>query len=707
MAGELRFRRSYADPAGGSVPLVFNDSGESGAGFGALDVEVRIGGLAGAELVGVGALAAEVRLGGFAGAELAGLGELAAVVRLTAEGAWDYDVNMWRGPMAQSAADFQHGAPVGRAARLPLSRVDALVRPVALAVAAGEARTPETALAWRRQGSLETHPAVVLGPGERTAVETATPWRATTRIHRDRRAVWRDGASQAISAETPWIQLSTRWTETEAPWRTGQPRARDGRSGSRVGRRLGPETVIPWRQAVRPMGVRPASPVQPPPGFASTNTLLFVGPVLPGNRLIFARLYRHAIPIRRVYLVLHDVSLVRLPDRIPIESVGFTLAWDMDRRDIAFSATVLGAASLDAVLPDSDGMPVVLEAAMDGYVFHVLVEDWDEDRQARKRGIGIKGRSLSARLGAPYVLPTSRTSTQDRTAQQLAAEELPLTGWALGWTAPDWLVPAGAFSVSNQTPIQALQTLAAAAGAIVVPAKAGQALTVQPRYPVLPWNYAGTQPDLVIPESALTHMKRRNAIPTQANTVYLQGGEIGGLLARVLLTGSAGDRLLPMMQDNLLTHVDAARGLGERLLAGQWRQPEVRSVTLPVDGSMFPLMEIGQLAQIDLDSGPVFGIVNGVSLTVAMNKGLSVRQTLTLGEDTPNVWAQFARLLPQDPLLVGTVAAVHGDGTVSVTLVGGGTRRVRGTATAGQSVYIRSGRIDGPAPGLPSYDIEI
>ena len=50
------------------------------------------------------------------------------------------------------------------------------------------------------------------------------------------------------------------------------------------------------------------------------------------------------------------------------------------------------------------------------------------------------------------------------------------------------------------------------------------------------------------------------------------------------------------------------------------------------------------------------GIINAVGLEVSMSdRAVTVLQTLTIGETTPNAWARFKRLLPGDPLLVGTV----------------------------------------------------
>jgi hypothetical protein len=38
----------------------------------------------------------------------------------------------------------------------------------------------------------------------------------------------------------------------------------------------------------------------------------------------------------------------------------------------------------------------------------------------------------------------------------------------------------------------------------------------------------------------------------------------------------------------------------------------------------------------------------------------------------PNLWRQFEDLLPDSPLLLGTVATHHTDGTVTVELLDGG-----------------------------------
>lgn len=73
----------------------------------------------------------------------------------------------------------------------------------------------------------------------------------------------------------------------------------------------------------------------------------------------------------------------------------------------------------------------------------------------------------------------------------------------------------------------------------------------------------------------------------------------------------------------------------------------------------------------------------------------------------PNLWRQFEDLLPDSPLLLGTVATHHADGTVTVELLDGGLLRVTGNGSVGDRVFVRDGRVTGDAPILPTVEIEI
>lgn len=67
---------------------------------------------------------------------------------------------------------------------------------------------------------------------------------------------------------------------------------------------------------------------------------------------------------------------------------------------------------------------------------------------------------------------------------------------------------------------------------------------------------------------------------------------------------------------------------------------------------------------------------------------------------TYNPYKELLGLLPARPLHIGTVLAV-GSGIAHVELPGGAVVQARGSATAGQKVYVRDGAIEGVAPSLP------
>ncbi|CQR43727.1 hypothetical protein THICB3330019 [Thiomonas sp. CB3] len=416
------------------------------------------------------------------------------------------------------------------------------------------------------------------------------------------------------------------------------------------------------------------------------------------------------IPIQRAYLMLHDISVMRLPDNLAIPASDVAIGIDADSWAWSFSARLNGKTALDAVQPDANGVPVTLEIALDGYLFHVLVEDWSEDRRFGNRSISVKGRGLSAQLAAPYLLTTSGSTTADMTLQQVLNAHLPIgSGWTIAWAAgtPDWLVPAGAWTWADQSAISAIFAACNGVGLTVFPDTATQTLTIQPRYPVLPWDFAAATPQITVPDAAITELGRRNSPPSQANAAFVYGGNVGGILARVYRTGTAGDKALAPAQHPLLTHLDGARLLGSRLLAGQVQQPDVRSLTFPFGGS-FGMAQRGALLEAQIGAIATRGIINSVQIaTQRTDQGIKIRQTVTIGEDTPNVWAGFSRLMPQDALRLATVQATFADATATVQYPSGGTQRVRNPtgAASGASVYVRGGRIDGTAPSLAQSDI--
>lgn len=69
-----------------------------------------------------------------------------------------------------------------------------------------------------------------------------------------------------------------------------------------------------------------------------------------------------------------------------------------------------------------------------------------------------------------------------------------------------------------------------------------------------------------------------------------------------------------------------------------------------------------------------------------------------------NLYRKFRALIPDAPLLVGTVVATT---PLRVELPDGTQIPARGEASLGDRVFVRDGAIEGPAPDFPLTAIEV
>lgn len=69
-----------------------------------------------------------------------------------------------------------------------------------------------------------------------------------------------------------------------------------------------------------------------------------------------------------------------------------------------------------------------------------------------------------------------------------------------------------------------------------------------------------------------------------------------------------------------------------------------------------------------------------------------------------NLYRKFRELIPEAPLLVGTVLS---DSPARIQLPDGTQIAARGEATLGQAVFVRDGVIEGAAPALPTVLIDV
>lgn len=71
-----------------------------------------------------------------------------------------------------------------------------------------------------------------------------------------------------------------------------------------------------------------------------------------------------------------------------------------------------------------------------------------------------------------------------------------------------------------------------------------------------------------------------------------------------------------------------------------------------------------------------------------------------------NIWEQFQSLKRTAPTNVGTVVSAVGAGRFEVEEIGGQPVVVTGSASVGQRVFFRDGKIEGTAPDLPVQVVE-
>jgi hypothetical protein len=253
-------------------------------------------------------------------------------------------------------------------------------------------------------------------------------------------------------------------------------------------------------------------------------------------------------------------------------------------------------------------------------------------------------------LAEPYAAKRSFTSTAPITARQLAQNELSRvslgadagsnsnTGFTLDWNLVDWLIPAGAVSFDNQSPIAVINRVADSAGGFVQAHPALKKLVVSSRVPrttsgdLLPpwmWNKQDATNALAatLPLQALRTLNIRSQDKAVHNAVYVSG-ERTGVTAFVKRSGTAGEAQAPMVVDALITHADAARALGTSVLAQTGRQAVV-SLEMPLWPTL-GVLPVGKLIEVASSSESWRAQVQGVGISAQWQDALTVRQTVEL-----------------------------------------------------------------------------
>ncbi len=336
--------------------------------------------------------------------------------------------------------------------------------------------------------------------------------------------------------------------------------------------------------------------------------------------------------IREVYLFMPNITLYRLPDGAEFEASQCVWSTDRDSWGWTFTANVKRDADLAIIKPTSNG-PVEIGCEINGHTFTALVESYGRTRQHGNTRYTISGRSRTAWLSDPYAPQRSKALTAAYSAAALAEQELQNTGFSLQWNAQDWLIPAGAYSYENLTPIGAIKRLAEAAGYMLQSHPELKQLIVSPRYRVDPhkWTDPATALDAILPADLITQEGGSFTTRPAYNRAIVTGGPNGGVIVTVTCDGTAGDVLAPMTTDDLITHSDAGYQRGRTLIAegGTWEEMSI-TIMLTQQGQAPGLLLPGHIVEIQDTAETYPVIIDGTSITAtSSDTEIKVRQQLS------------------------------------------------------------------------------
>ena len=335
------------------------------------------------------------------------------------------------------------------------------------------------------------------------------------------------------------------------------------------------------------------------------------------------------IPVRRTYVVLNTASLVRVSNNLSLPVRSMQVSIDADSMHWTWSAS-LPLSALADLEPDAPGSPVELRATANGVGWLLRLERVRESERFGSASLDIGGRGVSAEIGSPAWPVVSHVNAAMRNAQQLAGDALTSNGvaigWALDWQCADWVVPAGVWVFSG-TPLDAVATIAAAAGAYVQPARDARMLRVLPRYPVAPWAWASVTPDVVLPADVVVSRGEERVSRSAYDHVYVTG-QAGGKMVRVERSGAALVAPAPTVVDPLICHADPGRGRGLAILGNTG---DIRLITLESPVLESSVIETGALLEFSRNGQGRRGLVRSLSVSANVGSGrepVIVRQTV-------------------------------------------------------------------------------
>lgn len=346
------------------------------------------------------------------------------------------------------------------------------------------------------------------------------------------------------------------------------------------------------------------------------------------------------IPVaRRVYIIMNDVQVVRLPDGTPIEVLSVDLSASVDAWCWSVRMELADPSQIALLKPDSNG-PKIVQITMNSYVWTAIIEGRDRSREHANSAITVTGRSQTALLSDTYTPTRSMVFTDPLSAQQLANREITdrVLPFTVDWRGLDWVVPGGVWYYQDAAPIDVISQIAAARGAVLQSAPGDAQLIVQSRYPVSPWQWSAAVADVALPSDWITGDSAQQQSKPMYDAVIIAGQQ-QGVLAKITRQASAGQTFAPQVVDQLIVTPEVATERGRNVLADRGIQEQVNmdiplfppgTITAGMSGLYAPLL----LVDVQDPTDPWQGQTVGVSISARRggpdSKALEIWQNVSL-----------------------------------------------------------------------------
>lgn len=558
----------------------------------------------------------------------------------------------WRGLGPVFGARWRQAPARSAARRITSTQAPGRYSSLDLLWKPGSSLRASTQIRWGNAPAVQREVAIAHEDStERPWSELDVPWGSPPPVAAEYSVNYEMGNRVQIPRLAPWTCPPTVQVELESAWELAAPESRTWSAPWEHARLQQRSWRVSWDQApfvphayvIKPPYVPPPIPIERcynPPLWNATRMQFrgrsYTPPTSTAVPLPFRCRADNFFLIARSLAVENTMTVVRLPGREPLNVGAVSLSADLDSFAWSISLRILDRPSLTLVLPDPDDGPQSVEIAINGHVWTGLVERYQDSRKHGDTQFSATGRSRTALLAGPYEAPRAYISTEAANAQQLALRELEFSGFSLDWQAVDWLVPAGAFSYDNLTPLDAVAQIASAIGAVVQAHPSEDSIKVISRYPTSPWEWdgPGVETAAIIDAGSVVSIGLDWQPGPAFNGVYVSGRD-QGVLVQVIRDGTPGTPYAALVVDPLIVASAAGQERG-RVVIAQSEDAQAITLVMPLLADPEPpgLLQPGALLEVQ---DPVWGTYRAQVMGVAIESGrasidepLVVRQRLTI-----------------------------------------------------------------------------